>query len=170
MCLRASGPRSAINGFFRTASTRHLTTPDEVISWSSQRGNFPAFNLLGTSSCWQSEIGMSLCAQYVDICWYREMDRTGGDFSAQIWKIVWDVWDSFFFLRRRSIYRFYPFLQDPGPTSDIWAGGCSSDLAAKGTCMKGKAAWLCADQTHRKFMEILTWASVWYCVISCHEA
>lgn len=31
----------------------------EVISWSSQRGNFPAFNLLGTSSCWQSEIGMT---------------------------------------------------------------------------------------------------------------
>lgn len=33
--------------------------PCKVISWSSQRGNFPAFNLLGTSSCWQSEIGMT---------------------------------------------------------------------------------------------------------------
>jgi len=33
--------------------------PFKVISWSSQRGNFPAYNLLGTSSCWQSEIGMT---------------------------------------------------------------------------------------------------------------
>ncbi|CAE7500080.1 Fig4, partial [Symbiodinium necroappetens] len=31
--------------------------PFKVTGWSSQRGNFPAFNLLGTSSCWQSEIG-----------------------------------------------------------------------------------------------------------------
>mmetsp|Transcript_50589 Transcript_50589/g.117952 ORF Transcript_50589/g.117952 Transcript_50589/m.117952 type:complete len:582 (-) Transcript_50589:316-2061(-) len=33
--------------------------PFKVIGWSSQRGNFPAYNLLGTSSCWQSEIGMT---------------------------------------------------------------------------------------------------------------
>ncbi|CAJ1396934.1 unnamed protein product [Effrenium voratum] len=33
--------------------------PFKVLEWSSQRGNFPAFNLLGHSSCWQSEIGMT---------------------------------------------------------------------------------------------------------------
>ena len=46
-----------------------------MIAWSSQRGNFPAYNLLGTSSCWQSEIGMKLCSMslsLVDACWVNE--------------------------------------------------------------------------------------------------
>ena len=115
----------------------------QVISWSSQRGNFPAYNLLGTSSCWQSEIGMKLCSMslsLVDACWVNE------HFVYQDAKCLEETWRNVNYLRTSYLdfnceWSIFVDMvmescvsestQDSRSTLDFWVGGRSSSWAMK---------------------------------------
>lgn len=136
----------------------------QVISWSSQRGNFPAYNLLGTSSCWQSEIGMKLCSMslsLVDACWVNE------HFVYQDAKCLEETWRNANYLRTSYLdfnceWSIFVDMvmescvsestQDSRSTLDFWVGGRSSSWAMKCLVVSDPGSRSGFHRTHSRWL------------------